>query len=197
MTMTGLTTTDTVVGIMKPTAQAAVTGPVAFVSAANALGVVYSNCSGATVTPTANEIYGVNIFRPTPAAPCIVYSASIAPTGVAPNTTAEQTFSPAGASIISGSVVWVNKPTATPGIGIVGTRVSGTGSICIAYSNSTAATIVPPTEAYLIANFQQAIPDAGSTWVYTINSQGYLNTILSNAIRAALGPAGVNLLAGA
>lgn len=199
MTMTGLGTTDNVIGIMKPTAQAGVTPPSGFVSAANALGVTFTNATAATVTPTANEIYGVTINRLSPAAPCIVYSAALAPTAVAPNTTVEQTFAANAAltSVVSGSVIWVNKPSYTPGIGVAGARVSGTGSICVTFTNSTAATITPPTETYLVANFQQPIPDNGSTWVFTVSPQAYANTILTNAIRAALGPAGVNLIAGA
>lgn len=200
MTMTGLLTTDTVVGIMKPTAQAGVTPPGGFISGANALGVTFTNATAATVTPTANEIYGVNIFRPVPAAPCVVYSATIAPTAVGPNTTAEQTFAGNAAltAVPASSVVWVNKPSYTPGLGIGGARVSGTGSICVTFTNSTAATITPPTEAYLVANFQQPIPDNGSTWVAQVNPQSNQNAILTNALRAALaGSAGVNLIAGA
>lgn len=200
MTMTGLALTDAVVGIMKPTPQAGVTPPGAFISGANALGVTFTNATAATVTPTANEIYGVTIFRPAPAAPCVNYAATLTPTSVAANTTAEQTFTPTGVSVVSGSVIWVNKPTWTNGLGIVGCRVSGTGSFCITFANNTAAAITPPSETYLIANFQQPIPDAGSTWVYTINAPGYLNTLLTNALRAALGPSsggGLGAIAGA
>lgn len=196
LTMTGLQTTDAVVGVMKPTFQAGITSPTGFISAANALGVVFSNSTAANVTPTANEVYGVTIHRPNPAAPCVVYSATITPAAVAPNTAAEQTFT-AFTSVVAGSMIWVNKPSITPGLGIGGVRVSGTGSICINYCNSTAATITPPSETYLLANFQQAVPDAGSSWVFTIYPQAYQNTILSNAIRAALGPTGTNLIAGA
>lgn len=197
LTMTGLTTSDIVMGVDKPTFQAGLTMPSGFVSAASVLGVVYGNCTASAVTPTSAEGYGVTIFRTTPTAPCVVYSAALTPTAVAPNTTAEQTFTPAGVTVVAGSVIWVNKPTPTAGLGIGGVRVSGTGSFCINYTNSTAATITPPAETYLIANFQQPIPDAGTTWIFGVNPQVYQNTLLTNAMRSALGPTGTNLMTGA
>lgn len=193
ITLTGLGVTDTVVGVSKPTFQTGNTLVSAFVSGANALGVNYL-CTTVSVTPTSYEAYGVTIFRPSPAAPCIVYTQALTPVGVAANTTAEQAFTVTG--LVSGSMVWVNKPTQQAGLGIVGCRVSGTNSLAITYANITGATITPTAgENYVIANFQQAVPDNGSSWLFTLTPSALQNTILSNAIRAAL--AGNGLIAGA
>ncbi len=134
VTMTGLALTDTVTSITKPTATTGVGGIMAFVSAASVLGVVYTNPTAGTVTPTASEIYGVTIYRPAPAAPCVVYSAPITPTGVAANTTAEQTFVMTG--LLTTDYVAVSKPTAQAGLGIVGTRVSAAGVLAITFQQA-------------------------------------------------------------
>lgn len=76
------------------------------------------------------------------------YSVTVTATSVAPNTTAEQTFTVTG--VATGQVVTVTKPTVDAGIGIVGARVSATNSVAITYANDTAATITPTaTQTYL------------------------------------------------
>lgn len=70
-----------------------------------------------------------------------VYSVTVTATSVAPNTTAEQTFTVTGAA--TGQVVTVTKPTTDAGIAIVGARVSATNTVGITYANDTAATVTP------------------------------------------------------
>lgn len=69
------------------------------------------------------------------------YAVTVTATSVAPNTTAEQTFTVTG--VATGQVVAVTKPTANAGVGIVGMRVSATNTVGITYANDTAATITP------------------------------------------------------
>ena len=70
-----------------------------------------------------------------------VLSITISPTVVAPNTTAEQTFTVTGLNV--GDFVEVNKPTTQGGLGIVNSRVSAANTLAIAFGNLTAATITP------------------------------------------------------
>lgn len=193
ITVTGLATTDQIVGLSKPSYQAGLTIGGAFVSGTNALGVVYG-CTTVSVTPTSYEAYGVTVFRPAPAAPVVLYSQALNPAAVAPNTTAEQAFTITG--IVASSTVWVNKPSAQAGLGIVGTRVSAANILAVTYCNATAATITPTAgEIYTVANFQQPVPDAGDSFVFTITPQLLQSATLSNAIRTALVSTG--LMAGA
>lgn len=69
------------------------------------------------------------------------YAVTVTATSVAPNTTAEQTFTVTG--VATGQVVVVTKPTTDAGIGIVGMRVSATNTVGITFANDTAATITP------------------------------------------------------
>lgn len=189
VTMTGLATTDAIVGVSKPTLQAGAALMGGFTSAADVLGLTFWE-NAATVTPTAGEVYSVALWRPNPAAPAKVYSVTLTPAAVAANTTAEQGFTVTG--LVASSVVIVNKGAGQAGLGIVGARVSGANALAITFCNATAATITPTAgETYLVANFQQPIPDAGSAWVYQASQQAYQNVILSDAIQAAL----VSLLA--
>lgn len=68
-------------------------------------------------------------------------TATLSPASVAANTTAEQTFTVTGVAV--GDVIFVNKPTAQAGLGIVGVRVSAANQIAINFGNFTASPIVP------------------------------------------------------
>ena len=70
-----------------------------------------------------------------------VLSVTLSPGIVAPNTTAEQTFTVAG--LQTGDFVNVMKPTSQAGLGIVNARVSATNTLAITYINATSATITP------------------------------------------------------
>jgi len=82
----------------------------------------------------------------------LVLSASLTPVAVAANTSAEQTFNPtAFAGLTTGHRVFVTKPTAQAGLGIVGCRVSAAGTLAITYGNFTGAPITPTAaETYLV-----------------------------------------------
>jgi hypothetical protein len=70
-----------------------------------------------------------------------VIAITISPSSVAPNTTAEQTFTVNG--VLMGDMVDISKPTTQGGLGVVNSRVSAANTIAIAFGNLTAATITP------------------------------------------------------
>lgn len=119
---------------------------------------MWFNVIGTGATPTANVYWDQLLFRLNPLAPLVIYNTSLAPVSVAANTTAEQTFTVTG--LIASTPVWVNKPSWTSGLGIAGVRVSALNTLAINYTNSTGTAIVPPTETYVIGNFQQQGPGA-------------------------------------
>jgi hypothetical protein len=194
-TLTGLLATDAVTGIGKPTAQAAATNataPVMGIPTANTL-TLYFLSAGTGETPTGSEIYNITTQRLNPAAPLVNYTQSLAPVSVAANTTAEQTFTVTG--LVAGSMAWVNKPSATPGLGIVGVRVSAVNTLAITYENVTALAIVPPTESYVIGNFQVLAPGTGNSVYQAISPAINALGNLGDAARAAM--VAVGLMAGA
>lgn len=78
-----------------------------------------------------------------------ILSVSLTPGIVAPNTTAEQTFTVAGLAV--GDFVNIAKPTVQAGLGIVNSRVSAANTLAIGFINSTSATITPTAaETYLV-----------------------------------------------
>lgn len=88
-----------------------------------------------------------------------MFQVALTPSAVAANTTAEQTFAATGIglsvggfpSIAIGDFVWVNKPTAQAGLGIVGARVSANDTLAITFSNNTGSSITPTAaELYLV-----------------------------------------------
>lgn len=192
-TLTGVLATDMTTGIYKPTSGAAATNaayPVEAILTANTA-TLYFGGIGTGATPTGSEVYGIKTYRINPAAPLVTYTPSIAPASVAANTTAEQTFTVTG--LVAGSPVWVNKPSWTNGLGIAGVRVSAANTLAINFTNSTATAIVPPTETYIVGNFQVPAPGAGNSVYQTILSGAA--SALSNAMRSAL--VSMGLIAGA
>lgn len=94
--------------------------------------------SGNIVQETINQLVStVNVLSPT----VVRYDVTLSPAIVAANTTAEQTFTVTG--LTTTSAVFVNKPTAQAGLGIVGTRVSATDTLAITFSNNTGSGITP------------------------------------------------------
>lgn len=89
-----------------------------------------------------------------------VFQIALTPSAVSANTTAEQTFAATGIGLAtSGALpslapqdfVWVNKPTAQAGLGIVGARVSANDTLAITFSNNTGAGITPTAgELYMV-----------------------------------------------
>lgn len=79
-----------------------------------------------------------------------IYKTALTPVAVAANTTAEQTFNVPGLN--TDMTVFINKPTAQAGLGIVGVRVSAADTLAITFANNTAAPITPTAaETYNIA----------------------------------------------
>lgn len=193
LTFTNLLKSDIVLSVQKPTLQSNLGIAGALVTAANTLSVNFTNFAAATVTPTAAEVYAITIMRANPAAPMVKYTQTLTPVAVAPNTTAEQTFTVTG--LIASSMAWVNKPSWTKGLAIVGVRVSAANTLAVNFGNLTAATITPPSESYVIGNFQALLGDAGSTWSQTISATDYQQSRLSNSMRNAL--VSLNLVASA
>lgn len=185
-TLTGLLATDVVVPVLKPTPQSAATNAtfIAYsIPTANTL-TNYYGALGTGNTPTSGEVYGVKTTRLSPAAPLVVYSQTLTPVAVSANTTAEQTFTVTG--LVAGSPAWVNKPSSTSGLVIVGVRVSAANTLAINYGNLTGATITPPSETYTIGNFQVPTPGNGNCVFQTVSP--IINNLgnLTNATRAAL-----------
>lgn len=182
LTVTGITTQDAVLGITKPSAETTVFVAGARVSAANTVAVTYGNTSTTAITPSSSgEVYGIKLYRPNPIAPCVVYSQTLTPVSIAASTTAEQSFSVTGLQV--NSPVWVNKPTATPGLGIVGTRTSAANNLYITYANNTSNAITPPAETYLIANFQIGGIDTLAGWIQSASPQQTQAALLLAALR--------------
>lgn len=79
-----------------------------------------------------------------------VYSPSLSPAAVAANTTAEQTFTVTGLAT-NDKILFINKPTAQAGLGIVGMRVSAANTLAITFSNNTGSSITPTaSETYQV-----------------------------------------------
>jgi len=76
-------------------------------------------------------------------------SIALSPALIVLNTTAEQTFTVPGLAV--GDWVFVNKPTAQAGLGIVGCRVTAANTLGITFSNNTGSSITPTaSQTYLI-----------------------------------------------
>lgn len=189
--LTGLLATDMVTGIFDPTAQAAATNaafPVKGIPTADTLTLYYAGI-GTGATPTASEVYGIKTMRLNPVAPLLLYNPSIAPASVAANTTAEQTFTVTG--LVAGSPVWVNKPSAQAGLGIVGVRVSAANTLAITFCNATATAITPSTENYIVGNFQVKSPGAGNCVYQTVAPAINQAETLVNGLRASMNTLGL------
>lgn len=183
VTLTNLAVTDVIKGVSKPTNQAGLIVGGSRVSAAGFVGITFGNFTTASITPTAGEVYEVSTFRPNPLAPLLLYAAALAPTSVAANVMAEQTFTVTG--LVAGTPVWVNKPSATTGLGIAGVRVSALNTLAINYVNTTSAAIVPPAETYVVGNFQLLIDAVGNSSVQSTSgaTTGVTAGILQTALR--------------
>lgn len=194
LTIGNLGVTDIVTGIQKPTNQAGLLASGGFVSAAGVAAVTFANVTASFLTPTANEVYGVKIWRAAPVAPLKIYSQALTPVAVAANTTAEQGFTVTG--LISSTPVWVNKPSTQAGLGILGCRVSATDTLAITFANCTSTTITPTAaETYLVGNFQMPIDTGGNSILQSANLFSLQNSLLNNATRSAVVSTG--LMAGA
>lgn len=186
-TFTGALATDVPLGPpIQPTAQAAATNaaaPILSVITANTL-TLYFLGVGTGATPTANLPYQQLVYRQNPAAPLVIYSQALAPTSVAANTTAEQTFTVTG--LVAGTPVWANKPSAQPGLGILGVRVSAANTLAVTFLNTTGVAITPATETYTIGNFQVLAPGTGNCVYQTVAMADVAQVNLMGSMRSGL-----------
>lgn len=166
------------VAVNKPTAQAGLIIVGADSTSAGILSITFANLTAATITPTAAESYLVFCVQGIQLqAVESVISATLIPVAVAPNTSAEQTFTVPG--LPSGVPVIVNKPSAQNGLSIGGSRVSAANTLAITYVNNTAATITPTAaEAYTVGFFPGTVPAAGSSSAYNGSAGGSNHTDL-------------------
>jgi len=168
--LTGLPAASAVV-VNKPTAQAGLGITNVRTVSAGVVGITFENFTAATITPTASQSYAFFAAREVAIAPVMkTVTASLAPVAVAPNTTAEQTFTVA--QVPSTAQVYVNKPSLTTGLGIGTARVSAANTVAITFINNTSATITPPTETYTIGVLPSASPAAGSSTAYNAQYGG-------------------------
>lgn len=151
--VTGFATSDDMIGIQRTLTQQDLALVGVNVNAVNQLALTYINTgqTASPVTPTQGETYVIPFVRPNPPQPMIVQSVLLTPTAIGALTTAEVTF--AVSNITVSTVVWVNKPSFTSGIGVVGMRAVSGNVVGITYVNNTAVTITPPAETYLVGNF--------------------------------------------
>ena len=154
------------VAVNKPTAQAGLAILGARAVGAGLLGITFANLTAATITPTAAESYLVFAQQGISLQPIEqVITAALTPVAVAPNTSAEQTFTVPG--LPSGTPVIVNKPSAQNGLSIGGARVSALNTLAITFVNNTAATITPTAaEVYSIGSFPGPVAAAGSSTAF-------------------------------
>ena len=156
----GLVLGDTVKGVSKPSAQNGLAIVNTRVSVPGAVGLQFMNTLGTTTTPTAGEVYEINLLKANPAAPLVVYQQALTPTSVPAQSTIEQTFTVTG--LVANSAAWVNKPSAQNNLGIAGVRVSGANTLAITFVNTSAVSITPtPGEVYTIGNFQEPAQTGG------------------------------------
>jgi hypothetical protein len=173
----GLLATDIIMGVSKPTEQAGLGIAGYRVSSAGHVGITFVNPTVSSITPTANELYSVSVFRGTPTAPAAAYSAALAPASVAANTTAEQTFTVTG--LVSATPVAISKPSSQAGLAIVGVRVSAANTLAITYQNNTAAAITPFAETYAVVNFAAG---SGAELSVPVSNQSNVADVLLGAL---------------
>jgi hypothetical protein len=75
-----------------------------------------------------------------------VIDVTIDAASVAANTSAEQTFTVTG--LKTEDLVYVNKPSASAGLGVVNARVSAADTLALTFMNTTASPINPASETY-------------------------------------------------
>lgn len=133
------------VSVVKPSAQAGLCVVGARVSAVDTLALTYANVPVITT-----------------------YSSALTPAAVSANTTAEQTFTVTG--LAPGQDVFVNKPSAQAGLGIVNARVSAVDTLAITYVNATAGSLTPTAETYgVVAVSSASITPTAETYLVKVD----------------------------
>lgn len=202
VTVNGVATTDRIVGVSKPTAQAGL-GIVGWrVTAANTVGITFGNPTAGGLTATADEHYTIWVDKSKTAEAFVVrqFNVAMAVASVAGDTVAEQTVTVTG--LPAGCPVVVNAALADAftdghgdalpfGIGIVSARTSALNTLALGFINTTAAAIVPGT---LIVTVLAAPADRsgdtdgvdGSAVEWPMDVQSVQVAELANSLQAAL-----------
>ncbi len=193
VTVSSILATDIFVGVQKPSAQATFAIVGGRITTANTINLAFGSGTVTGITPTAAEVYAVTLYRQNPNPPLTVLSVTIAPAGIAAFTTNEQAFTVTPGFPV-GTMCYVNKPSLTANCTIVGARVTAAGSVAIAFANtnitSSAVTVVPPSEVYLIGNFQP-MTSSGS-YVSMQVANGVIGTNMqANELRLAMANIGM------
>jgi hypothetical protein len=94
------------------------------------------NAAGSSTNETL--ISSIKLFTPT-----------LDPAAVGAGTSAEQTFTVTGLAV-GDTILSVNKPTATAGVGIVNARVSAANTLALTFMNATAGSLDPASEVYRV-----------------------------------------------
>lgn len=164
--VTGILADDIISGVSKPSAQAGLGITGYRVSSAGNIAVqLYEGSSAVTSTL---EAYAATVQRKIAKSPFVVTTQTLTPTSVAATTTAEQTFTVNSLNVSSS--VLVSKPSFTPGLHVVGMRVSAASTLAITFQNSNTTAVVPPAELYTIASIPLQGPGAVTTAGSTTNS---------------------------
>jgi hypothetical protein len=145
-----------VVQVNKPTTQAGLAVLTARIPASNTLVITYANTTGATLTPTAGEIYEIGAFNGlSPSTSTLMFGLSAAGvTTVAAATTAEQTITEAGIQVTD-VPMGASKPTLQAGLALLTGRVSAASTYKATFANVTAGTLTPTTtETYSVSVFR-------------------------------------------
>jgi hypothetical protein len=163
VTVDGVLATDVVAGA----GQSALASPLLFgggYSAANAVSLIYGG--GVPGATPANGVYNVQLWRHSQKPAMKLLSLTVPATTVNANNTANTVITlPGSMAITANTTVVVNKPSHTPGIGVIGAWANASNQVGITFINVTAANIVTPAnEAYLVGIFDTVVPPAGS-WV--------------------------------
>lgn len=128
------------------------TGGVRIASGGNSKIVMGPNYNEATdyLRDDGASSFGTHVGEGTPLKQVSLYSVVWSPSIVAANTTSERTVTVTGLTTAD-KILFVNKPTAQAGLGIVGWRVSAASTLAVTFSNNTGTGITPTaSETYLL-----------------------------------------------
>ncbi len=186
LTLSNVALTDQFQGAFKPTNQSGTIASGGKISSAGVVNIFIANYQSAgLVTPTANEVWSVDVLRPAALAPMVVYTTTITPVSITALSTASQTFLCTG--LISVSPVFVNGPAQPAGVGIGGAAVSSTNNVRINFINVQSATWLTPTAGtYYVANFQQQIDAPGNSVLQPASYVTDQISVLTNAMQSVL-----------
>lgn len=184
ITVSSILATDILFGVSKPSLQAQLGIAGQRITTANIVSIDFATGSQTGITPTASEIYSCAIYRQAPIAPLNLISVTCTPSALAGATSVEQAF--AVTPVAATAFVWVNGPAPTAGTGIVGCRVSGTGSVAIQFANSLVSTTATPTAGVYTFGVTPPMPNGGAFYSTQVANALVNTTAQANELRAAL-----------